>query len=149
MSDTLLVIQIVLFGLALALGINLLARARGQSPVLLPGVTLLSFALFVGFDALANYLDVPDTRFFLSLLSIVLLVLTLVLAVGALLALQRREMLPAWRYATYAAVVLVAAGAAGLLQSADIAVRIAAVVAAGVGVLLLGLAARAKAPATS
>jgi hypothetical protein len=149
MSDTLLAIQIVLFGLALALSIYLLARARGQPPVVLPGLTLFSFALFVGTDALANYLDMPDTRFFLSLLSIVLLVLTLVLALGALVALQRREMIPAWRYATYAAVVFVAGGAAGLFLSADIGVRIAAVLAMGAGVLLLGLAARAEAPVTS
>jgi hypothetical protein len=149
MAETLLVIQIVLFGLALGLGVYLLVRARSEAALLLPGLALLSFALFVGTDALANYLDVPDTRFFLSLLSIVLLVLTLVLALGALVRLQRRELLPSWRYAAYAAVVFAAVGAAGLFLSADIGVRIAAVLAAGAGVLLLGLAARAEAPVTS
>jgi hypothetical protein len=94
-------------------------------------------------------LDSPETRFFLSLLSVMLLVLTLVLALGALVALQRREMIPAWRYATYAAIVLVAAGAAGLLLSGVIGMRIAAVLAAGTGVVLLGLATRSEAPTTS
>ena len=148
MAETLFVIQIVLFGLALALGIYLLVQARGEAPGLLPGLTLLSFALFVGLDALANYLSAPDTRFFLSLLSTGLLVLTLLLSASALAALLRREMPQARRYASYMAVVLVLLGTVALLLSADIGVRIAAVLAAGAGVLLLGLAARTGVPAT-
>lgn len=137
MAETLLVIQVVLFGLALGLGVYLLVRARSEAALLLPGLTLLSFALFVGSDALANYLDSPDTRFFLSLLSTVLLVLTLVLAIGALVALQRREMLPYWRYALYEAALVITAGVIFLLLSADLGIRIAAVLGVGVGVLLL------------
>jgi hypothetical protein len=139
MAETLLVIQVVLAGLALGMGLYLLVRVRGEGTPVLPGLTLLAFALSVGFDALANYTSAPDTRFFMSLLSIVLVVLTLLLAIGVLVALQRRLMPSAWRYVSYGSALLVLLGTMGLLLSADIGVRIIAVIVAGTGVLLLGL----------
>jgi hypothetical protein len=75
----------------------------------------------------------------MSLLSIVLVVLTLLLAIGVLVALQRRLMPSAWRYVSYGSALLVLLGTMGLLLSADIGVRIIAVIVAGAGVLLLGL----------
>lgn len=147
MAETLLVVQVVLVGLTLGVGLYLLARARGEVTLVLPGIMLLAFAMSTGFDALANYTAAPEIRFFLSLLSTVLAVLTLAFAVGVLVGLQRREMPAAWRYASYGAALLVAAGTVGLLVSADLGVRMASVGAAGAGVLLLGLASAVEAAA--
>jgi hypothetical protein len=141
MTETLLIVQIVIAGLALGMGLYLLVRSRGEGVPLLPGLALLSFALAMGCDAFANYISAPDTRFVLSLLSTVLVVLTLLLAAGVLMALQHRPMLQAWRYGTYGATLLVMAGTFGLLLTADLGTRIAAVLAAGAGLLLLALAA--------
>ncbi|HET9495036.1 MAG TPA: hypothetical protein VFR15_12465 [Chloroflexia bacterium] len=136
-----LVVQTVLFGLTLWLGLYLLARERPQAPMVLPGLTLTAFALFAGLDALANYTAAPSTRFLLSGASIALAALTVPLAVAALVALLRRRRPTAWRYASIAGVVLAALGVAALLLVEEVGLRLAILPAASAGLLLLGLAA--------
>jgi hypothetical protein len=141
MTQALLVVQIFLFGLTLWLGLYLLAREEPEAPLLLPGLALVSFALFSGLDMLANYTPAPDARFFLSLASTVLAVLAVPLAVAALVRLARLRMTPAWRYASIAGVALAALGVASLLFIEELELRLALLLTASAGLVLLGLAA--------